>query len=107
MSACYSLVPAGALLALRVTPNAGRDAIDGLEARADGRTALKLRVSAAPDKGRANDAVLTLLAKALGRPKSTLSVTRGTTARDKLVLVSGDPDALVPALAALCSPTCK
>lgn len=101
MSACYTLTPDGALVSLRVTPNAGRDAIEGNETRADGTVVLKIRVSAVPDRGRANAAVIALLAKALGRPKSALALTRGETARDKVILVSGDPHALAPALDAL------
>jgi uncharacterized protein YggU (UPF0235/DUF167 family) len=71
---------------LRVTPNAGRDAIDGVETRDDTSTVLRIRVSAVPDKGKANAAVCILLAKALGVPKSSISVVSGETARMKTVL---------------------
>lgn len=77
------------MLSLRVTPNAGRDAIDGVEIRDDNSSVLRLRVSAVPDKGKANAAVLALLAKAFGVPKSSLSVVSGETARFKTVLVAG------------------
>lgn len=93
--------PGGLLLHLRVTPNAGRDAIEGVETRADGQDVLRLRVAAVPDKGRANAAVLGLLAKALGVPKSSLSLVSGDTSRLKTVLVAGDVAALAARAEAL------
>lgn len=71
----------GALIVLRVTPNAGRDRIEGPAALADGTEALKIRIAAPPRDGRANDAVIALLAKAAGRPRSAFSVKAGATAR--------------------------
>jgi uncharacterized protein YggU (UPF0235/DUF167 family) len=88
-------------LHLRVTPNAGADRIDGLETRADGSDVLRLRVAAVPDKGRANTAVLVLLAKALGIPKSALAVTSGETARLKTVTIAGEGAILAGRLQAL------
>lgn len=88
-------------LRLRVTPNAGADRIEGAETRADGETVLKLRVAAVPDKGKANAAALALLAKALGVPKSALTLTAGDTARMKTVAIAGDPDELAVRLNAL------
>lgn len=87
---------------LRVTPNAGRDCLDGVETRDDNSTVLRMRVSAVPDKGKANAAVLALLAKSLGVPKSSLSLVSGETARVKTVLVatrSEDVKARLDALA--------
>ena len=43
---------------MRLTPNGGRDAVDGLEAAADGEEYLKVRVRAVPEKGKANQALL-------------------------------------------------
>ena len=94
----YTLVPEGARITLRVTPNARADAIEGAEERADGSCALKLRVSAPPDKGAANAAVIALLAKALNRPKSALSLLGGQTARTKVILATGRPEDLASAL---------
>lgn len=84
-----------------MTPNGGRDAIEGVETRDDGSAVLRLRVSAVPDKGRANVAALALLAKALGVPKSRLVVSSGATARHKTIAVTGDSDVLAAALEAL------
>ncbi|KQN73719.1 DUF167 family protein [Devosia sp. Leaf64] len=89
------------MLSLRVTPNAGRDAIDGIEQRDDGTAVLRLRVSAVPDKGKANAAVLALLAKSLSIPKSSLTLVSGELSRFKTVHVVGDIDILVSRLSTL------
>jgi uncharacterized protein YggU (UPF0235/DUF167 family) len=72
-------------LTVRATPKAGRNEIAGR--RADG--ALLVRVTAAPEDGRANAAVCALVAKALGVPKSAVRVVRGETSRDKILEVAG------------------
>ncbi|QYO76781.1 DUF167 family protein [Devosia salina] len=92
---------AGLILHLRVTPNAGRDAIEGIESRDDGTSVLRVRVRAVPDKGKANAAVIALLAKALGVPKSALGVVSGETSRLKTLLVAPSTPDLVTRLAAL------
>lgn len=79
-------------LRLRVTPNAGRDAIEGYETLADGTDVLRIRVSAVPDKGKANAAVIALLAKSLRLPKSSITVTAGETARLKTIRIDADID---------------
>ena len=80
-------------LAVRLTPRGGREAIDGWATDGDGRPYLKVRVAAPPVEGAANAALLILLAKALGLPKSSLSIASGAGARLKLVEV-GDCDPL-------------
>lgn len=80
------------LIKLRVTPNAGRDRIEGFETLADGSEVLRIRVAAVPDKGKANAAVIALLAKSLGLPKSALTLVAGETARLKTVEVENDVD---------------
>ena len=101
MADCYRLSPAGLSLFVRVTPNAGRDAIAGVEQRDDGSAVLRLRVTAVPDKGKANAAVMALVARALGVPKSAVTVTSGDTARLKTLAVAGDGAALLRRLEAL------
>ena len=49
----------------------------------------KLRVHAAPERGRANDAVVALLAETLGLPRADVRVVAGQTTRDKLVELAG------------------
>ena len=90
----YRLGPAGLSLFVRVTPNAGRNALEGVQRRDDGTAVLQVRVAAVPDKGKANAAVLSLLAKALDLPKSALAITSGETARNKTIDISGDGPAL-------------
>ncbi|HDR27165.1 DUF167 domain-containing protein [Rhodovulum sp.] len=71
----------GTEIALRVTPKASRARI------VPGNGLLRIYVTCVPEDGKANAAVLKLLAKALGVPKSRLAIIRGQTARDKLVRV--------------------
>jgi len=87
-------------LRLRVTPRARRNAIIGVLDTGSG-PALKVSVTAPPADGKANLAVLALLAKALGVPKSTLSLISGDTGRNKLVRIPGDGPTLISMLEAL------
>lgn len=73
--------------------------------RDDGSAVLRVRVSAVPDKGRANAAVVALVAKALGVAKSSVSVTSGETARLKTLAVVGDGAALAALVTDLTAPT--
>ena len=82
-----------ASFAVRVTPRGGRDAIDGWVRDDAGRAVLKVRVAAAAAEGQANAATIALLAKALGRPKSSLALLSGQTARLKRIEVEGLTDA--------------
>lgn len=68
----------GAEFALRVTPKASRNAIVASE------EGLRVYVTTVPEDGKANAEVVKLLAKALGVPKSRLTLVRGATSRDKL-----------------------
>ncbi|MCA9062168.1 MAG: YggU family protein, partial [Planctomycetaceae bacterium] len=77
----------GWVIHLHVQPKARRDQIVGVH---DGR--LKVAVSAPPDKGKANDAVLALVADTLQVPGSQVSLLRGATNRRKDILVSGLTD---------------
>jgi uncharacterized protein YggU (UPF0235/DUF167 family) len=84
----------GLSIALRVTPRGGREAIDGIETLADGRSVLKMRVSVAAEGGAANRAVTELLAKALGVSKKSVRLLSGATSRLKRIAVDGDPAVL-------------
>ncbi|WP_430910972.1 DUF167 family protein [Methylobacterium sp. sgz302541] len=100
----YTVTPEGLRLAVRLTPRGGRDGIGGVVLDADGRSLLQVRVSAPPVEGAANAALIALLAKALGVPKSALALVSGETARVKILRVSGDGAALAARLDALLSP---
>ena len=69
---------------LRVSPGSGRAEIVGRYA--DG---WKVRVTAAPEQGRANDAVLRLLADALSVPREALTIVSGHSGRDKIIELTG------------------
>lgn len=84
----------GLRLELLVQPGARRNEIEGLWESADGACVLKLRVSAAPEGGKANAAVIKLLSKALRLPKSAFEIDRGASARRKSLLIAGDPEDL-------------
>jgi uncharacterized protein len=74
----------GAVLRVHVQPGASGDGIAGVHGNA-----LKIRVRALARSGRANTAVITLLAKELGVPARALSLTSGASSRDKRVQFSG------------------
>jgi uncharacterized protein YggU (UPF0235/DUF167 family) len=61
---------------------------------AEGSAVLKVQVTAAPESGKANDALVKLLAKAWGMPRSALSIVSGATDRNKTLAVTGEPEAL-------------
>lgn len=86
----WAVTQAGLRLHLRLTPRGGRDAIDGIEALADGRSVLKCRVRSAPTEGEANAALVALVAKTLSVPKSAISISQGLSSRGKTLLIAGD-----------------
>lgn len=75
----------GVSIELRVQPRARRTA---LECSGD---VLKATVTAPPEDGKANQAVIDLLAEAWRLPRSAFSVTRGATGRAKVLSISGEP----------------
>lgn len=97
----FHVHPDGLTLRLRVTPRAGIDRIEGVEQLSDGRDVLKLRVAAVPDKGRANTAVIALLAEGLGVARSAIEIASGQSQRLKTVRIAGDGAALAARLEAL------
>lgn len=83
---------------LKVAPRSGRNRVDGLAAEVDGGVALKVAVTAAPEDGKANAAVIKLLAAEWGVAKSTISVVLGAADRRKVVQLAGNPVALTEKL---------
>ena len=81
-----------AQLPIKLQPGAAADRIDGWDADPDGRRVLKVRVRARPVDGEANVALIKLLAKTLGVPKSSLNLARGGQSRLKMVEVAGIDD---------------
>ena len=88
----------GVTVAVRLTPKGGRDAIDGIEQRADGQCVLKARVRAAASEGEANDALIKLIARALGVPPRDVALIAGATSRIKRLTIAGDGPTLAAAL---------
>ena len=80
----------GVQFRIRLTPKGGRDAIEGWATDANGKSHLKARVRAAPEDGKANAALLALLAKELDIAKSALVLVNGQTSSLKTVSVTGD-----------------
>lgn len=70
--------PEAGLLHVRVQPKARKNAVVGWRGEA-----LRVTVTAAPEDGKANRAVMDLLADALAVPVSSISLVRGATSRDK------------------------
>jgi uncharacterized protein len=80
----------GTVLAVRAQPNARKNGVLGERAGA-----LRVGVTVAPEKGKANDAIAEILARALGCRASQVVLLTGETARDKRFLILGlDPEAL-------------
>ncbi|MCD6320129.1 MAG: YggU family protein [Candidatus Desulfofervidaceae bacterium] len=74
----------GVILQVKVQPKAKKDEIVGLEGQA-----LKIKVKAPPEKGKANQACIELLASFLGIPKTRIKLLRGETSRQKVFSLLG------------------
>lgn len=83
----------GFQLFVYLTPRADRDEIGGLRERA-GKCCLCARVRALPEKGKANEALLKLLAKSTGIAKSRFSLVAGQQSRFKTILLQGEDNEL-------------
>jgi uncharacterized protein (TIGR00251 family) len=83
---------------VRLTPRSGRDAIEGIERRADGRVVLKARVRAPAHEGEANAALCRLLARATGSAPGRVAVVAGAAVRTKRVRIAGNAVLLDAAL---------
>lgn len=94
----------GVRLAVRLTPRASRNGIDGVVLGADGRPALQLRLSAPPVEGAANKALIAFVAEALSLRKAQVGIVSGQAARQKLLQLSGDAKAIAERLEAWAAP---
>ncbi len=84
----FSIGPKGIFVSVHLTPRASRSTIGALTETTDG-VSLKVKVTAPPDKGKANQALLRLLAKSWKFPPSRLNVEIGPQSRWKVVLIAG------------------
>ena len=79
---------------MRLTPRARSARIEGVVKDADGQVLLKVAVTAPPAEGKANAALVALLAEVFDVPRGAVSLLHGTQARRKLVFIAGDAQAL-------------
>lgn len=84
MSLRFTETAGGVTFAVRVQPRARRNAVVGLKG-----DALKVCVTAPPEDGRANEAVVELLSETLGVKRRQVVILTGATSRDKVVRVTG------------------
>ncbi len=94
-------MPKPILIPVHVTPRAGRDEVTGVRSDASGSDEVCVRVSAAPDGGKANKAVCKTVAAAIGIPKTAVSVASGATSRHKRLAVDTDEQSVSTWLASL------
>jgi uncharacterized protein len=93
----------GLVLAVRLTPKGGRDAVDGIERLADGSCVLKMRVRAPASEGEANAALLRLVARTLEVAPRDVRLVAGESARLKRLKIAGAGPALAAALEKICA----
>ena len=86
------------LLRVRLTPNAAASQISGVFKDANDIAYLKASVTAVPEKGKANKALITLLSKKLKLPPSAFKIISGETDRYKKLEISGEVGMIVQAL---------
>lgn len=92
----YKITPEGLEIAVKVTPKAKQNKIIGFAPQG-----LKIQVTAAPEKGLANEAVIALLAKACGTAKKNVHVIAGDTSQTKKILICGLGSELLESLKTL------
>ena len=76
--------PLSASFAVRVVPRAAREGVAGYEGEV-----LRIRLTAPPVEGKANEALLRFLSKSLGVSRSSVSITSGEKGRNKIIRVEG------------------
>jgi hypothetical protein len=90
----------GVRVAIRLTPRARADRLDGIARLADGAPVLKVLVTAPAAEGRANHALLQLLAREWDLPRRDLAIVGGQKSRRKTVCIAGEPLLLLKRLGA-------
>jgi len=91
----------GVSVRVRLTPKGGRDAVEGWDVDSAGVSHLKVRVRAAPESGKANAALVDLIAKTVDVSRSSITIVSGEKARLKVVAITGDTSALAAKLNSL------
>lgn len=88
----------GLRVAIRLSPRARADRLLAV-ATAEGGRVIKASVTAPAESGRANEALLQLLARTWGLRRRDLAITAGAASRNKAVHVAGDPQQLIDKIA--------
>lgn len=101
----FQITPDGLRLAVRLTPRAGRDGVDGVALSPDGSAHLRLRLAAPPVEGAANAALIAFLARALDLRKSDVTLLAGDKSRLKRLAIAGDGPDLARRLTAWITPS--
>jgi uncharacterized protein (TIGR00251 family) len=94
----FKPVADGVRVAIRLTPKASRNAIAGIAEAGQGEAVLKVMVTAVPEAGKANEALIKLLAKEWGVAKYSVSLVAGATDRNKILHIAGDAGDLMARL---------
>jgi uncharacterized protein len=84
----------GVRVAIRLSPRARADRLQGLVTVAKGGQSIKVSVMAPPQEGRANEALLQLLSRAWRLPRRSLALVAGAASRNKTVSIAGNPQQL-------------
>ena len=94
MSRWFRKTDQGWLISVHAQPGTKKSAVAGLHGES-----LKVRVAAPPVEGKANEALTAFVAKALGVPRRAVSIVKGASSREKLLLVTdatANPTHLLP-----------
>lgn len=89
----------GVRVAVRLTPKGRHDGIDGIAETAEGGAEIRASVTAVPENGKANKALIKFLSKQWKVPKSGISIVSGETDRHKVLDLNGDPNELLVRIA--------
>ncbi len=95
----FVAVAGGVSVSVRLQPKASENRIGPVAPDADGGAVLKVAVTQPPVEGKANKALIKLLAKSWGLPKTAISVKKGTKDRLKTLFIEGDPEQLMKRMA--------
>ncbi|MDA0703507.1 MAG: DUF167 domain-containing protein [Proteobacteria bacterium] len=90
----------GVEVAVRLTPRARRNRIEAVVADAAGDAAFRISVTAPPEGGKANVALIALLAKTWRVPKTAIAIAAGPSSRTKRLALAGDGPVLAARIAA-------
>ena len=94
----FAAVPGGVSVNIRLTPKASRDKIGPVAEDANGGAVLRVQVTAVAEDGKANKALIKLLAKSWRLPKTTLTVKKGAKNKRKIIHIEGGTENLLQKL---------